>query len=217
LVRERYYLGEDTSITIIPHGHYINQYSSKALNKDPYEDFKITDQDTVFSFFGQIRPYKQVPHLLRSYHQLKAEETKLVIAGKPSSDALRRTIIQEAGNSNDVMLQLEFIPDEEVAQYFLIADVVVLPYRSILTSGTAVLAMSFGCPVIVPKIGCLGDLVTDGVNGFLYDPDEPDGLEQAMKRALDSNLSGMGESGYQTVREKDWTSIAEKTRRVYES
>jgi len=52
------------------------------------------------------------------------------------------------------------------------ADAVVLPFRDILTSGSAILALSHGRPVIAPALGCLpGTLPSDAT--FLYDADAP--------------------------------------------
>ena len=49
------------------------------------------------------------------------------------------------------------------------SDVVVLPFRDILTSDSAILAMSFGKPVITPAIGCTLDILKDSRN-FPYNP-----------------------------------------------
>ena len=43
-----------------------------------------------------------------------------------------------------------FVPDGEVQHYLLAADAVVLPFKEILTSGSAMLALSFGRPVVAP-------------------------------------------------------------------
>ena len=64
--------------------------------------------------------------------------------------------------------------------YLRAADAVVLPYKDVLTSGSAILAMTFGQPVIAPAIGCLPESL--GAEGtILYDPSTPDGLERALR------------------------------------
>ncbi|MEZ4597387.1 MAG: glycosyltransferase [Chloroflexota bacterium] len=47
------------------------------------------------------------------------------------------------------------VPDDRMQVFLRAADVMVLPYRDVLTSGSAILAMTFGLPVVAPRIGCL--------------------------------------------------------------
>ncbi len=94
------------------------------------------------------------------------------------------------------------------------ADVVVLPYRDILTSGNALLAMSFGRPVIIPRLGCVMELLDDR-GAFLYDSGDPGALEAAMRHALDADLAAMGAHNYRLATAYDWQGIAGQTDRVY--
>lgn len=55
-------------------------------------------------------------------------------------------------------LHLDFIPKEKVQLFFRAADGVVLPYTEILNSGSALLALSFNRPVLVPEKGAMGEL-----------------------------------------------------------
>ena len=102
---------------------------------------------------------------------------------------------------------IKFIPDEEVQVFFHAADVVILPYRAVLTSGSAILAISFGKPVVAPALGLITDLIRDGEDGLLYDPDEPGGLLRAMRRFLDLDARArtrMGAAARATAARLSW-------------
>ena len=43
-------------------------------------------------------------------------------------------------------------------------------------------ARASGCPVIAPNLGGISELVVDGVDGFLFDSDDPKGIETALLR-----------------------------------
>lgn len=75
-----------------------------------------------------------------------------------------------------------YIPDEELAVYLAAIDVMVLPYADILTSGSAMLALSFGRPVAAPRLGVVEEMVSP-LAGVLYSPDDTSGLETAMREA----------------------------------
>ena len=106
-------------------------------------------------------------------------------------------------------------PNEELQTYFNAADVVVLPFLNVLTSGSAIAAMSFGRPVIVPAMGCLPELVDDSV-GILYDPQQPDGLFQALRAIRQRDVAAMGAAAYRRAQSFSWDEIARQTLEVYQ-
>ena len=93
-------------------------------------------------------------------------------------------------------------------------DVVVLPYTEITTSGSAVLVMSFGRAMIVPRLGCLPELL-DGEGAVMYSPGSDDELREALAAAGHRDLRAMGRHNSRRIRRHDWESIAERTGRVY--
>jgi glycosyltransferase involved in cell wall biosynthesis len=91
---------------------------------------------------------------------------------------------------------------------------VVLVERDILTSGSAITALSFHCPVIVPAIGCLPELVDASV-GTLFDPTQPGALTQAMIAARSVNRETLRPGIEQRLRELSWEGIARTTLEAY--
>ena len=45
-------------------------------------------------------------------------------------------------------------------------------------------AMAAGCPVVAARRGGIPDIVTDGVNGHMFEPDDPQGAIAATQRLL---------------------------------
>src|SRR3546814_12030359 len=60
--------------------------------------------------------------------------------------------------SGNIHLQLEYLSDAEIERITDEADAVVLPYRDIVNSGSALLALSRFRPVIAPRLGSLIEL-----------------------------------------------------------
>lgn len=72
----------------------------------------------------------------------------------------------------------------ELASAFASADAFVFP-SSTETLGLVVLeAMAAGCPVVAANAGGIPDIVTDGVNGYLFEPNDPQGAIKATQRLL---------------------------------
>jgi beta-1,4-mannosyltransferase len=201
-------------INIIPHGNYINSYNNELSREYSRKFLKIDDKYTVFIFFGLIRPYKDISYLIESFKNIKEKNAILLIVGKPK-DRQTRKKLHEIGNFyNKIRIFPYFIPDDKIQLYMNAADVVVLPFQDILTSGSAMLAMSFGKALIVPRIGCVTEML-DNRGGFLYDPDEENGLLKALQLAVTADLPAMGKHNYDRAKHFDWEMIAHRTCEVY--
>ena len=107
-------------------------------------------------------------------------------------------------------LRLSFVPDDELPVLLAAADAVVLPFRDILTSGSAILAMSYGRAVIAPSLGCLPETL-DPEAAILYDPLGPDALGRALEQALDADLEAMGAHARLLADHLAWRPIAAAT------
>jgi beta-1,4-mannosyltransferase len=143
---------------VTPHGHYRLDYDLTGEMSEARDVLELAQHSRVLVSTGAIRPYKNIPQLIRSFLQRDDDGTILAIAGKPSSAALREEIQQAAGNDPRVRLELSFLSPERMALWLRASNLVVLPYRAIQNSGSAVLALSAHRPVLVPALGSMREL-----------------------------------------------------------
>ena len=77
-----------------------------------------------------------------------------------------------------------YLHGQELASAYASADAFVFP-SSTETLGLVLLeAMAAGCPVVAARRGGIPDIVTDGINGHMFEPDDPQGAIAATKRLL---------------------------------
>jgi glycosyltransferase involved in cell wall biosynthesis len=141
---------------VIPHGHYRDAYPSAASRSASRAQLGLADRFT-FLFFGSIRRYKNVPLLIEAFRNLHRQDVQLLIVGQPLKldiEPLQRS----AANDSRIRLHLEFVPERAVPLYMGAADVVVLPFDSILNSGSVLLALSFNRAVLAPRLGSLPEI-----------------------------------------------------------
>jgi len=74
----------------------------------------------------------------------------------------------------------EFVPDNQVAKYFLTSDGVTLPYRHATQSAVAQIALSFGRVLVLTDTGGLSELVDVGTTGFLAEPKSPTSIAESI-------------------------------------
>ncbi len=130
---------------------------------------------------------------------------RLIIAGRPIDDSIKVRVENAIGDDARVQFFAGHVDDAEVQRYMNAADVVVLPYRRIMTSGAAVLAMSFGKACIAPRAGCISDML-DESGAVFFDPKIEGDMALAFGRArmLSQRLHEMGKSNFERASKWDW-------------
>ncbi len=81
------------------------------------------------------------------------------------------------------------VPNEDVAKYYQVSDVVLLPYRSATQSGILNVAYGFYKPVIVTDVGGLAEFVDEGKTGFVVIPNSPDAIVEGVNKFVNSKAT----------------------------
>jgi glycosyltransferase involved in cell wall biosynthesis len=144
-------------IFTIPHGHYRGAYPDEISKGKARTALGLSLDDFVILFIGQIRAYKGISTLIRCFAESRLTDTKLLVAGM-ANDEMALEIKKAAALSSNIKLVFEFVKRDDVQKYLRAADLVVLPYVEILNSGSAILALSFDRPILVPARGALAEL-----------------------------------------------------------
>lgn len=206
---------KDSLMIVIPHGNYISYYPNKISKNLARKKLKLGEKEIVFLFFGQIRSYKGVSELISTFKKLTSLRAKLLIVGKPYNKEIAHDVLKRCRGNKNIITYLKYISDDEVQIYMNAANIVVLPYKDVLTSGAIILAMSFAKPVIAPAMGCIPDVV-DEKGGWLYEPTDKRGLLKAMQQSLKNNSIKKGEHNFKLVRRLQWEMIAKRTEEIYQ-
>ena len=145
---------------VVPLGHFRGVYPDGISRDAARAAMGIPEAARVISFLGLVRPYKNVPGLIHAFRALPPEAGPaiLLVAGEPHTPALAGEVREAAGGDPRVRLSLGHVPDGEVQRYLRASDLVVLPFRDITNSASALLALSFDRPVLVPARGAMGEL-----------------------------------------------------------
>lgn len=143
---------------VIPHGDYRTEYVTRHDRLEARRRLGIAPSAPLVLFSGRIRPYKNVPALLSAFAELPDREARCLITGAPSDAVVRADIERMAQRDGRVRLELQHLKRPELATAHRAADLVALPYREILNSGSALLALSLDRPVLVPRLGALAEL-----------------------------------------------------------
>lgn len=189
----------DKPVVFSPHPLYDN-YGELQDKHTVREALGIPREARVALFFGFIRQYKGLDIFLRALADVPYVHA--LVAGECYEDwAAYQQIINENKMNDRVHVVNDFIPADQVSNFFSAADIVVQPYRSATQSGISQIAYHFGLPMIVSNVGGLPEIVSDKVSGYVVSPDEKS-VAEALADFFDNNRSGAMRRGVQLEKER---------------
>lgn len=192
-------------IVIVPHGHYVGEYKNTLNRHEAREILGFNEEDEVILFSGLIRKYKGVATLIECFRLLLRERKnlKLLLIGSIVEDPFSELSEPlSASELDSITLSRRFVDDDELQVYFNAADVAVYPYEKILTSGSVLLSLSFGVPVVAPRVAMVEKLISHPSYGALVNDAKDVGeIAGAVAEVLDARNNGISFSGNKDFRQ----------------
>lgn len=157
----------------------------------------------IFLFVGQIVPRKGLKVLLEACSILKSQgysDYTLLVVGSGE----QRQELEAFAQSSGLDAQVRWVGQvkyESLGSYFQQADVFVFPTYEDIWGMVLVEAMAFGKPVICSKGAGAVEMMSDGENGFIYDPTQPAVLAEHMRQLIDNPnfVTAMGKKSLQIM------------------
>ena len=175
-VARSYPLG-DKPVVVAPHGPYDHHLEVGPVA--PAEPGVVR-----VLFFGTVRPYKGLEHLVEAFQGLTDEEAagfRLSIVGETWEGWDAPIEAARTGRHADrITVVNHYVHDDEVAASFAGADAVVLPYLRSSASGPLHIAMAAHLPVVLSDVGGLRE-AAEGYTGVTW---VPPGDVEALRAAL---------------------------------
>lgn len=169
-------------------------------------------------YTGTLEPRKNVPALVRAFHQLRRETKlphRLVLAGKKGW--MYEQIFAEVadlGLTDDVIFA-GYVPDEDLPLLYNAASLFVYPSFYEGFGLPPLEAMACGCPVVTSNRSSLPEVVGDA--GLMIDPDRVDDLAEAMTLVLnDGQLAdSLRSAGIARAAGFSWERCGRETLAIY--
>jgi glycosyltransferase involved in cell wall biosynthesis len=187
-----HYFGADMPQFLMPYAVDNAWFAQRTAATDPSKlrtELELTPDRPVILFASKLQMRKHADHLLEAYARLCATQPApgqlpyLLIVGDGEERARLEARTRE--------LALEgvrfpgFRNQSELPAFFALADVFVLPSRHEPWGLIVNEAMAASCAVIVSdEVGAHADLVTDGVEGFVFPVGDIGALTSALTRAV---------------------------------
>jgi D-inositol-3-phosphate glycosyltransferase len=188
----------------------------------------LREDEKAILFLGRIVPYKGIESLLDAFRLLLTDQQakyRLIVAGEPKKGSkeylheIQRSV-ERNFDQGQIILRMQFIPDDEMELYLKGADVLVLPYKEIFQSGVLFLAYSFGLPVVATDVGSFREDIVEGSTGFLCKPGDQAELAKAIETYFRSDLYKNSKIRRRELKDyananHSWQAVAESTLNAY--
>jgi D-inositol-3-phosphate glycosyltransferase len=182
----------------------------------------------VLLFAGRLEPLKGADTLLGAVAKLGEEDrfddVVTLVIGEDSGDGSvaggeRRRLEAVAGDSGleSRVRFLGAVEHEDLADYYALADICVVPSRTETFGLVALEAQALGTPVVASAVGGLTEIVEDGRTGILVAGRDPQAFAVAIASLLDDDhlREGMGEAARLRAATFTWTRAVERLAAIY--
>jgi beta-1,4-mannosyltransferase len=213
--RRLYHLGPERP-DVIPHGAYTSAYPRGRSRMLVRDELRIAEDAFVALCFGNVAPYKGIETALEAFAALERPDAVLLVAGLVMAPELGEAVQAAAARDTRIRMELDFVPDERVAELYEAADVAVCPRSDGGTSGALVLALSMGVPPIAADHPAYAELVAGGRAGWLFAPGDPASLAAALEQAAADGAERRlrGAAAREQAERLSWPRVGEETARL---
>jgi glycosyltransferase involved in cell wall biosynthesis len=172
----------DRPVVVLPHGPH-DHYQRDAARAERLRE--APDETCNLLFFGVIRAYKGLEHLVTAFDAIPEAESErywLTVVGETWQGwTLPAERIEDSPRRNRITFVNRYVSDAELHGYLEGADAVVLPYVGSSLSGPLHVAMGYGLPVVMTDVGGNAEAAR-GYDGVLLVPaGNPSALADAIR------------------------------------
>jgi glycosyltransferase involved in cell wall biosynthesis len=109
-----------------------------------------------------------------------------------------------------------YLRGDDLAAAFASSDAFLFPSRTETLGLVLLEAMAAGCPVVAANSGGIPDIVSNGVNGYLFEPNDPDGLLKATTKLLQNRDAAMCDRARMEAEKWGWEAATRQLQGYYQ-
>lgn len=145
-------------------------------------------QKPIFLFTGVIETRKGLHRLLEACNLLEEQGyrnyTLMIIGDGPKWEELK--VFIETHDLGDRIFWLGWVDYSQLGTYFRHADVLVFPTLEDIWGMVVLEAMALGKPILCSQAAGVSEMIIEGENGYIFDPNQPAELAKLMSRLIDN-------------------------------
>lgn len=193
-------LGVKSAIKVIP--NFIDCVLNRRRDVPGLREQLAPGGQAVFIHVSNFRPVKRTPTVIEIFARVREQvAAKLLMIGDGPDMGEAVRMARRRKLTNDVAF---LGVQEQVVPLLSIADAFILPSSQESFGLAALEALACEVPVIASRVGGLPEVIDDGVNGFLHEPGDLDGMAASAVRLVTDPVrrKQMAEAARRTTEER---------------
>lgn len=214
-------VARDCVLKYFPIGEYRiipNGIDTQRFRPDVPEVEELKKYSPKILFVGRFEPRKGLKYLLMAFPEIVKHfpDAKLVIVGEGFLEHYYRRYIED--HIKDNVIFVGFVGPEQLPHYYASCDIYCSPATGAESFGIVLLeAMATGKPIVASDIPGYRTILSDGVEGLFFEPENPDALAEKIIYLLKHPelMKQFGKMGREKAVKYDWTIVAKKVLDFY--
>jgi glycosyltransferase involved in cell wall biosynthesis len=166
-------------------------------------EFGIPSDASVLITVAVLRPPKGIQFMIRALPAVLARHPNtyyLIVGSGPHQQVLNEEVANAGVNGHVIFAGMR----KDVPRLLAASDVFVLSTLTEALPTVLAEAMAARLPLIASRVGGIPEMIADGQNGFLVEPEDIDGLSRICIRLLENSdeRAAMGAAGWKIVHQK---------------
>jgi 1,2-diacylglycerol 3-alpha-glucosyltransferase len=180
------------------------------------ERYGLATDRTIFLFVGRVDKEKRLDVILKALHHLNRNDIQFCVAGQGAA------MVQLVAMAEELQLEQRvhfsgYIPSEDLPCLINSCDIFVMPSEAELLSLASLEAMACGLPMLAANAVALPELVTNEVNGYLFQAGDAQDAARYMKKLADhpERWRGMGAASVERVQPHGLNAVVRSKEELY--
>lgn len=175
--------------------------------------YKKNNSKLTFGFLGRTDPIKGLDLLLKTLKKIDSNKIQLKIGVIPATNAEQKKYCEELiQTSKDLDCQWNFnLNEKQIEDFFKEIDYLIVPSLWFETGPFVIYeALAYDTPVITTNLGGQRELIKNGENGYLFEPNE-ESLYLLLKKIINTSVLKIKEKKLYSEQ-----NIALRTQKIYQ-
>ncbi len=166
-------------------------------------------EEVLFLYVGRLSAEKEIQQILPVLEAIPNSRLALVGNG-PYRQELEKIFADTKTNF------VGYLRGDDLAAAFASSDAFLFPSRTETLGLVLLEAMAAGCPVVAANSGGIPDIVTNGINGYLFEPNDSNGLTLATQNLLQNRNEYMCIEARLEAEKWGWDAATRQLQNYYE-
>ncbi|MEG3638256.1 glycosyltransferase family 4 protein [Magnetococcus sp. PR-3] len=209
-------------VMVLPDGVDLERFEAAHTIQEARTKLGLPQDQVIGTYVGHLYDGRGIDTMLEAAKQ-KPEVLFLIVGGYPKDIERWQAVVSAMGLNN---IRFEgFVANDQVPLYLWAGDFLMMPYgqgcatKDWMSPLKLFEYMAAGRAIISSDFPILREVLADGKNGLLFEPDDGAGLAQAMTRVMEDTpmRQAMGEAALKEVAQYSWVKRVEKVIEHFEA